>query len=123
MLDRPAVRHAGNWGIISMMRNRFLLATVIAAIGGAPAYADVVISSDPTSNMSCSGGVCAPTATDAVLNVTDLENLLGSGNATVTTTGAGVQANNIHIAAAFSWSAANSLTLDAYQSITFSAFV
>ena len=36
--------------------------------------------------MSCSAGVCAPTATDAVLNVTDLENLLASGNVSVVAT-------------------------------------
>jgi hypothetical protein len=36
--------------------------------------------------MSCSAGVCAPTVTDAMLNVTDLENLLASGNVSVVTT-------------------------------------
>src|ERR1700722_10279545 len=51
------------------------------------AKADVLISSAPTSNMSCSAGVCVPTASDAVLNATDLENLLAAGNIKVTTTG------------------------------------
>jgi The GLUG motif len=81
------------------------------------ACADVVISSGATANMSCSGGMCAPTATNAVLNVTDLENLLASGNVTVTTTGSGVQANNIHVKATLSPQNMNTLNLDAYQSI------
>lgn len=102
--------------------------TVFAAIipflaGVAPAFADVVVSNDPTSNMSCSGGVCAPTATDAVLNVTDLETLLASGSVSIVTTNGSVQANNIDVIAPFSWSAASGLTLDAYQSIMFSAVV
>jgi GLUG motif-containing protein len=82
------------------------------------AHADVAISADPTSNMSCSGGVCTPTAADAVLNVSDLESYLASGSLEVTTTGSGVQANNIDVTAPFAWSAANTLTLDAYDSIT-----
>src|SRR5580704_184426 len=82
------------------------------------AHADVVISTDPTSNISCSGGVCTPTAADAVLNVSDLESYLASGSLEVTTTGSGVQANNIDVTAPFSWSATNTLTLDAYDSIT-----
>src|SRR5580704_10963400 len=84
----------------------------------ATAHADVVISTNPTSNMSCSGGVCTPTASDAVLNVSDLESYLASGSLEVTTTGSGVQANNIDVTAPFSWSATNTLTLDAYDSIT-----
>ena len=106
-----------------MMRNGFVLAVMVAAAWAGPASADVVISTDATQNMSCSGGVCAPTATDAVLNVTDLENLLAAGNVDVVTTNGSIQANNIDITGAFSWSAASSLTLDADQSVTFSAYV
>jgi len=86
------------------------------AIGGA-AQAAVTISSGATQNMDCSNGICSPTATDANLSVTDLENDLASGNLTVTTTGSGVQANNIDVAARLSWSASSTLGLDAYQSI------
>jgi hypothetical protein len=87
-------------------------------ISASPALAAVAISTEATSNMSCSGGVCSPTAADAVLNATDLENLLASGNVTVTTTGSGgVQATDIQVEAPFSWLNANGLTLDAYQSI------
>jgi hypothetical protein len=81
------------------------------------ARAAVTISSDATQNMTCSAGVCTPTAAEAVLNVTDLENLLSSGNVEVTTTGSGVQASDVEIMAALSWTAGNSLTLDAYRSI------
>lgn len=97
------------------------LAGVAAIFVAAPtANADVVISTDPTSNMSCSAGVCAPTATDAVLNVTDLKNLLASGNVEVTTTGSGVQADDIYVKAEISWSNTSTLSLDAYESIRIS---
>jgi hypothetical protein len=46
--------------------------------------------------------------------------LLASGNVTVTTTGSGVQATNIQIAAPLSWSTANTLALDSYESISVS---
>jgi hypothetical protein len=105
------------------MCKAIVLAAMLTTASIVSASADVVISTDSTSNMSCSAGVCVPTATDAVLNVTDLENFLASGNVKVATTNGSVQANNIDITAAFSWSAASSLALDAYQSISFSAVV
>jgi hypothetical protein len=55
-----------------------------------------------------------------VLNVGDLEALLASGSVTVTTTGSGVQANNIDITAKFGWPA-NMLMLDSYQSLSVTA--
>ncbi|HEX4157327.1 MAG TPA: hypothetical protein VHY79_02555, partial [Rhizomicrobium sp.] len=91
-------------------------ASVLVLAAATAARADVTISSDATANMSCVGGVCQPTASDAVLNVGDLENLLAAGNVTVTTTASGVQASNIDVTAKLGWSA-NALTLDAYQSI------
>lgn len=100
--------------------------SVFAALGSlltATAQADVVVSTAQTQNMSCSGGVCSPTAIDAVLNVTDLENLLASGSVEVTTTGSGVQADNIAIGAGLQWSGASSLELDAYQSIAIGSLV
>jgi hypothetical protein len=81
------------------------------------AHADVKISSGATANMTCSGGVCSPTAKNAILNVTDLENLLATGNVTVTTTGSGVQAKDIALDAPLSWSSPNALTFDANQTI------
>jgi hypothetical protein len=53
-----------------------------------------------------------------VLNVEDLENLLAAGSAEVTTTGSGVQATSIKVAAKLAWSGGGSLTLDAYKSIS-----
>lgn len=82
------------------------------------AEAAVVISSGTTQNITCSGGVCAPTAANAVLNTGDLENLLAAGNVEVTTTGAGVQAKDIKVKAAFGWSNTSALSLDAWKSIT-----
>jgi hypothetical protein len=94
------------------------LTLAISLLLGSSARAAITISSNPTSNMSCASGTCLPTAKDAVLNVTDLQNLLATGNVKVTTTGAGVQANDIKTSAAFYWSSANTLTLDARRSIT-----
>lgn len=97
-----------------------LAALTLIAIAGETrtAEANLNISGAATKNMSCSGGVCSPTATDAVLNVGDLETMLASGNTTVTTTGSGTQANNIMIYAPLSWSATSTLTLDAKNTIT-----
>jgi hypothetical protein len=81
------------------------------------AQAGVTISSGETQNMSCSNGVCTPTAKNAILNAGDLENLLTSGNATVTTTGAGVQSNDIHVNSGLGWSSSNTLSLEAKRSI------
>ncbi|HEY3638112.1 MAG TPA: hypothetical protein VGK90_08150 [Rhizomicrobium sp.] len=88
-----------------------------AVLLASSAHADVVISTDATQNMSCSAGLCTPSAASAVLNANDLETMLGSGNVEVTTTGSGVQANNIDVQANVSWATANTLTFDAYQSI------
>ncbi|MGH7224418.1 MAG: hypothetical protein ACRELF_14405, partial [Gemmataceae bacterium] len=101
------------------MRGNYLALAVVLTLAGVAdkAEADVTISTAATQDMSCSGGVCAPTAKDAVLNVGDLESLLASGNVEVTTTGSGVQAKNIDIDAALSWSATSTLSLDAHDSI------
>jgi hypothetical protein len=93
------------------------LSSFLAVVPGI-AGAAVTISSQPTQNMNCAGGVCAPTAKDAVLNADDLQNMLASGNATVTTTGSGVQANDITVKAPVSWNTGSALTLDAYHSLT-----
>ena len=83
----------------------------------APASSQVVISTAATQNISCAGGVCAPTADGANLNVNDLETMLASGNLEITTIGSGVLVNDIQVMAGFSWSTANSLTLNAYHSV------
>ncbi|MGD0192496.1 MAG: GLUG motif-containing protein [Rhizomicrobium sp.] len=84
------------------------------------ADAAVTISSAATSNMTCTSGVCTPTAANAVLNVGDLTTMLGSGNVTVNT-GTGSLASEVEdivVDASFSWANASSLTLDAHRSIT-----
>jgi hypothetical protein len=103
-----------------LLQTVFATVSVLIIAAATAARADVTISSDATANISCAGGVCQPTASDAVLNVGDLENLLASGDVSVTTTGSGVQANNIDVTARLGWSA-NALTLDAYQSLSIAA--
>ena len=105
---------------LSVFRSGTALLSLFAAFIAlsAAAQADVTISSAATQNISCSGGVCTPTASRAVLNTGDLETMLASGNVDVTTTGSGVQANNIVVSDGVSWPAASALTLDAYQSVS-----
>ncbi|HEY3777669.1 MAG TPA: hypothetical protein VGL35_06400 [Rhizomicrobium sp.] len=91
---------------------RFIFAFISAAVPSA-ASANLVISSDMTQNMSCSARTCVPTAKDAVLNISDLENMLAAGNLTVATAGSGVDAQNIDVETGLSWSTGNSLSLDA----------
>ena len=90
-----------------------LLSLACMASGAA---ASVTISSGKTKNIACAVGVCTPTGKSAVLNVTQLENLLATGNVDVTT--GGDEATSIVVSASLSWASANSLTLDAYKSIT-----
>jgi hypothetical protein len=84
-----------------------------------PAIANVTISKKPTQNMSCSGGVCTPTAKLAVLNVKTLQQMLATSNVTINTgTGSlAEQVHNIIVAATMSWANSNTLTLDAYTSV------
>jgi hypothetical protein len=89
-----------------------LLASGIA--GGAQAA--LVISKHPTANTACSGGVCTATSRNATLNVGDLANLLAASDVAVTT---GSATHDIRIDAAFSWTSANRLTLDAARSVEF----
>src|SRR5262249_30191620 len=80
-----------------------------------------VISNDPTQNMNCSGGVCSPTAPDAVLNVGDLEAMLASGDLTVAAGGGHHTTANIIVADGFSWTNTSRLTLDAKKNLTVTA--
>ncbi|HEX4081167.1 MAG TPA: hypothetical protein VHX61_20065 [Rhizomicrobium sp.] len=90
------------------------LCAFAAAVGltATGARADVAISNAATRSMTCSGGVCAPTAEKAVLNMGDLETLLASGNVEVTTTGARPkdQAANIDVEVPLGWSGAGALS-------------
>jgi len=78
------------------------------------AQADVSISNKPTQNMSCSAGVCTATAQAAVLNVGDLQAMLGSGDVAVKT---GSAAKDINVDQPVSWPSTTRLTLDAQQSV------
>jgi hypothetical protein len=91
----------------------FLSAAAFAAVLSTAARADVVISSDPTQNMSCSAGVCSPTDHQAVLNVSDLENMLAASDVTVSTHvyNKNRYAYGIQILAPLSWSSSSELTL------------
>src|SRR5437016_4194688 len=95
----------------------FAAGLILVSAAALPANAAVTISSAQTQNMTCSAGVCAPTAAKAVLNVADLETLLSSGDVEVTTKGAGVQASNIRVRTPFGWSSASTLSLDARHAI------
>lgn len=96
--------------------SRLGCAIALTAVAGVTTatQAAVTISSKPTKNMSCSSGVCTPTAKTAVLNVTDLTNMLAASDVMVAGT---KQAPDIDVAASFSWVSASTLTLDAYHSL------
>jgi len=87
----------------------------------APASAAVVISTGATSHVHCAHGVCAAAHKNAVLNVTQLQNLLASGDVTVTTGGAGADA--IAITAPLTWASTSRLTLDSTGSVSIKAAV
>ena len=98
-----------------------LIVAIVAGVAATGAQANVTISSQPTQNMTCSSGLCAPTAKSAVLNVGDLETDLATGNVTVTTTGAGIEADNLNVKSPLSWATANTLALAAHRSVTIDA--
>jgi len=93
-----------------------LVGIAAAVIASGAAQADVLISKQATANMSCSAGVCSPTAAKATLNATDLTNMLASGDVKVIT---GAGATNIVVKDSFSWTSTSRLTLDAIQSVAF----
>src|SRR5438045_830853 len=95
---------------------RMMAGSALAAVlaGAGAANAEVAISSKATANMSCVSGVCTPTAKKAVLNVTDLTNMLAAGDVKVMT---GRGATNIVVKDTFSWTSTSRLTLDAIQSV------
>ena len=86
-----------------------------AAMFALPANAALVISGNATSNVSCASNVCTATAANAVLNFSDLQSMLASGNVKVV---ADATASNITISHALTWPGSSTLTLDAYHSVT-----
>jgi hypothetical protein len=103
-----------------MPKSQFVRAGLLAAAVSLPlllartAEAAIVVSSAPTQNMNCAGGICANTTPDAVLNVNDLTAMLASGDATVL---ADTAALDIQVEAPFGLSSTYTLTLDANRSI------
>jgi len=79
------------------------------------ANAAVVISAKPTKNISCTGGVCTPTAPSAVLNVNQLRILAATFPSVVVI--ADAQAEDIQIAVPLNWSYSKPFVLDAYRSL------
>ncbi len=103
------------------------LAWVVAILSPAlaltvPGSAEATVKiSTTTTNMNCSGSgagpfVCTPTKKNATLSVTVLQDDLAAGNVTVTTGGS--LASDIQIVQGISWDSSNTLTLDAYHSIS-----
>jgi hypothetical protein len=88
------------------------------ALAGAPANAALTISKKPTKNVTCSGGVCAATASRAVLNVNDLVGMLSAGDLKIVSGGS---AQDILVVNAVTWASNSRPTLDAYRSISIEA--
>lgn len=95
-----------------------LLIVALAACAATASHAGVRISSDLTWNMSCSGGICSPTEKQAVLNVTDLINMLETADLTVRT---GHGAMTISVESSVTWASGSRLTLDSKTSVVFKA--
>jgi hypothetical protein len=103
---------------VSMRWTKALAGAAVVMGAANAAHASVEISSAPTSGITCSAGVCAPTAKKAVLNATDLANMLAASDVKVTT---GSGAVTITVTSSFSWTSASRLTLDAAQNVSFQA--
>jgi The GLUG motif len=98
--------------------SRILLGCAAVAASVVPAHAALVISSDPTSNVTCGAGVCSATAADAVLNAGDLALALAHGDLNVES---GSDAMDIDVTTSLSWTTHHTLTLTADRSIAVSA--
>jgi M26 IgA1-specific Metallo-endopeptidase N-terminal region len=95
-------------------------AAVLAAFTATGADAALTISTDPTQNVVCSGGLCASTFHNAVLNRDMLASLLASGDVRVATQAG---AKSIVVASPLTWASAHRLTLDANVGLTVDAQV
>jgi len=96
-----------------MLKAALSCIALMLAVGGS-ADASVLISTAKTKNMNCSAGVCSPTATNAVLNRSDLGTMLRASDVKVTT---GAGAITIAIMSPLTWANAHRLTLDAQHSV------
>jgi hypothetical protein len=96
------------------MTLKLAIFTTALLLSSAPAQADVSISSKPTQNMSCDAGVCTATAQKAVLNVSDLQAMLASGDVAVKFGGGALA---IQVNDGISWISTSRLSLDANTSV------
>jgi hypothetical protein len=103
-----------------MARHGLSIFGLLGLIAASSASAGVTISTHVTQNMSCSAGVCTPTAADAFLNVTDLKNMLKHADLTVQSN---ATAPNIDVASVTAWTNAHTLTLNAYGGIAISSHI
>ena len=99
---------------------RTAISTLAFAALVCPAGAAVVISSGATNHMNCSGGVCTPTAKNSVLNASDLQGMLASGDVSVST---GAGAVSIAVSAPLTWASTSRLTLSADNGVSIKAAV
>ena len=88
------------------------------AMAASAAQAEVSITNHATQNMTCSDGVCSPTAKRAYLNVKDLQKLLKHADIKVTT---GAGAVTMGVDSPLSWSSGHRLTLDAIYRVEIKA--
>jgi hypothetical protein len=105
------------------MRTETLRLVVVLAmlmVTAAVARADLIVSLGTTANVTCSGGTCAATAANAVLNAGTLQTMLASGNVAVTT---GSVANRLVVHAPLFWSSKSTLSLYGRQQISIEALV
>src|ERR1700743_3058738 len=94
------------------------LAGCVAILAAPQADAALVISSAPTSNVSCSAGICTATAADAVLNAAELAAMLASADTRVSS---GDQAQDLEVAVSLTWTQSTRLTLNALRNLPISA--
>jgi hypothetical protein len=87
-----------------------LAATLLAT----SADAALVVSDKPTQNVTCNAGVCAATSKSAVLNATDLAEMIATSPVLIQS---GNEAQDIVFSVPISWTSSNALTLDAFRSI------
>jgi hypothetical protein len=97
---------------------RFALFALTVCVVAPACEASVTISTKATQNITCSAGICSPTAKQAVLNVSDLTNMLASGDVKIIT---GAGAVTITVESPFSWTSTSRLTLDAIYNVSFRA--
>jgi hypothetical protein len=97
------------------MRIAALAIEAMAMVSATAGHAALVISKQPSQNMTCDRGTCSATQADAVLNIKDLKKLLRGANLTIST---GSAAQDIVFDAAFAWASTRQLTLSATGSIT-----